>query len=158
MSTPFFNSPERLAALRAAADSWDGTPWAAGSGVKGARGGVCCHRLVTGILVDAGFPITQEEVPGGTLNRATHFPGSVMADWLRAHPDRFEEFPANPTTLQAGDLLTIRLGLGSHHIAIMADHLYVAHSWQGVGAHIGRIVEPKLLSRITHIFRPIEIP
>jgi len=159
VNTPFFSTPERLAALRAAADAWDGTPWAAGSCVKGERGGVCCHRLVMAVIAEAGFPITQTEIPNGTLNRATHFAGSVIADGLRNMPDRFEEIaPAEWSALRAGDLFTIRLGLGSHHIAVMADHETVCHSWQGVGAHLERIADPKLQKRVTHIFRPIQTP
>ena len=73
--------------------------------------------------------------------------------------DRFEEIiPADFAALQAGDLFTIRLGLGSHHVAIMADAETVCHSWQGVGAHLERIADPKLQKRVTHIFRPIQTP
>ena len=80
-----------------------------------------------------------------------------MADWLREHPDRFQEItPAVWSTLQAGDVFTIRLGLGAHHVAVMADAETVVHSWQGVGAHMERIVDPKLRKRVAHIFRPIE--
>lgn len=157
MSTPYFSTPERLTALRAAANAWDGTPWAANSCVQGERGGVCCHRLVAAVLEDAGFPITRAEIPGGTLNRATHFEGSVIADGLRNMPDRFQEItPAVWSALQAGDVFTIRLGLGAHHVAVMADAETVIHSWQGVGAHMERIVDPKLRKRVAHIFRPIQ--
>ena len=155
MSNPFFSSPERKAALLAAAKEWEGTPFAPASAIKGERGGVCCHRLVIGVLIDAGFPITQDECPGGTMNRATHHEGSVMADWIRLHPGRFADMPEG-TPRQAGDILTIRLGIGSNHLAIMADDEQIIHSWQGVGAHMSRVVEPKFLKRITNHFRPLE--
>ena len=109
------------------------------------------------VLEEAGFPITQAEIPGGTLNRATHYEGSIIADGLRLMPERFEEItPADFSALQAGDLFTIRLGLGSHHVAIMVDAETVCHSWQGVGVHLERIAEPKLKKRVSHIFRPIQ--
>ena len=156
MSIHYFNTSERIAALQQAAASWDGTPFAPSSAVKGRDGGVCCHRLAIGVVADAGFPVTQVEIPDGVLNRATHHAGSIIADWLRLHPDRFQEI-AEPSSdkVLPGDILLIKLGLGAHHAGVVIDAHRMIHSWQQQGAHIIRYDTGKFSERVAHIFRPI---
>ena len=158
MSVPFYNTPERIAALRTAAERWKDTPFAPAAAVCGPRGGACCHRLVIAPLVETDFPITQAEIPDGVLNRASHYAGSQMADWLRAHPDRFEEILL-PTLacVQPGDILIIRLGIGAHHAALALDRGEVLQTWQGLGASITTMADRRIEKRLFAVFRPLEM-
>jgi cell wall-associated NlpC family hydrolase len=154
--TSYFSTPERISALRTAAERWQGTPFAPAAAVCGPRGGACCHRLVVAVLAEAGFPLAQGEVPDGVLNRATHHVGSIMADWLRAHPDRFAEItPAGLDTVQPGDLLLLRLGVGAHHVALALDRGEVIQTWQGIGAHIAQLSDRRTAKRLMAVFRPL---
>jgi hypothetical protein len=156
--TPFFSTPDRIAALRAAAEHWQGTPFAPAAAVCGPRGGACCHRLVVAVLAEAGLPIYQEEIPDAPLNRATHHQGSLMADWLRAHPQRFEEIPL-PTlaVMLPGDIGLLRLGIGAHHAALALDRREVLQTWQGIGAVIGPLDDPRMEKRLMALFRPLAL-
>ncbi len=158
MSAPFFNTPERIAALRTAAERWQGTPFVPASAICGPRGGACCHRLAVAPLIETGFPITQEELPDGVLNRASHYAGSQMADWLRANPDRFEEIPI-PTLacIQPGDIILLRLGIGAHHAALALDRGEVLQTWQGMAAAITVCAERRIEKRLHALFRPLEV-
>lgn len=151
--TPFYTEKNQ-ADLEVAALYWEGTPFAPAAAVRGERGGVCCHRLVIGVLADAGFPVTQDEIPDGPLGRATHHKGSMMADWLREHGDRWKEYPPKEP-VRPGDILLIRIGVGAHHAAIVLPDGKVCQSWQGIGAHVSPITANKLHTRIAHIFRPL---
>jgi cell wall-associated NlpC family hydrolase len=154
--TPFFSTPDRIAALRAAAQRWQGTPFAPAAAVCGPRGGACCHRLVIAGLAEAGFPINQADVPDGVLNRATHHSGSQMADWLRDNPARFQEItPAALDGVQPGDLLLLRLGIGAHHAALALDRREVLQTWQGIGAHIAQLADRRTAKRLLAVFRPL---
>jgi len=153
--TPFFSS-SNVPGLRQAALSWCGTPFAPGGSTKGPRGGACCHRLVAAAIAEADFPVTQEEMPDGNINRATHHPGSVMADWLRANPERFLELPQSSFEFSPGDILIIRLGIGAHHAALVLDNGEVLQTWQRIGAHISPL-DQRLLKRIHAAFRPIKM-
>lgn len=159
---PFFSAPERIAALRTAAERWNLTPFAPGGKTHGPRGGACCHRLVIAVESEAGLPWSQDEVPDGVLNRAAHHAGSVMADWLRAHPDRFAEIlaPADLSLadlVQPGDVLLIRHGVGVHHAAAALDRGEIIQTLQGIGAHIIRPVERRQRQRLWALFRPLEV-
>ncbi|HZV37012.1 MAG TPA: hypothetical protein VFB72_20720, partial [Verrucomicrobiae bacterium] len=69
--TPWFNTPERIAALQATAKAWDGTPFMPNACLRGH--GVSCQKLAAGIYVDAGFFPAGTTVPDGPM------------DWSRAH-------------------------------------------------------------------------
>lgn len=168
--TPFFSTPDRIAALRAAAERWQGTPFAPGGRAAcGPRGGASCHRLVIAVVSEAGVPWSQEEVPDAPLNRAAHHHGSLMADWLRAHRDRFAEItlsdsqpsalgsqPSLADLVQPGDVLLIRHGIGVHHAAAALDRGEIIQTLQGIGAHIVQPVERKQRQRLWAVFRPID--
>ncbi|MFA5265800.1 MAG: hypothetical protein WC378_18425 [Opitutaceae bacterium] len=156
MNTAFFSDPAHVAALRTAAERWQGTPFAPAAAVCGPRGGACCHRLVIAVLAEAGFPIAQNEVGDAPLNRASHHAGSMMADWLRAHPERFEEIPI-PTiaSLQPGDIALLRLGIGAHHSALVLDRGEVLQTWQSLGASITTAAERRTEKRLAAVFRPL---
>lgn len=159
--TPFFTTPERIAALRLAAERWTRTPFAPAGAVWGPRGGACCHRLAIAVEGEAGVPFSQAEVPDAPLNRAAHHPGSLMADWLRAHGARFAEITAStPEQLselvQPGDILLIRHGVGVHHAAVALDRGEVLQTLQGIGAHIAQPVDRRMRQRLWAVFRPLE--
>ena len=149
---PLFDE-SNWAALEAIAQRWVGTPFAPGGAVCGPRGGASCGRMVVAILSESGLPITQQEFPDTPLNRATHYPGSVMSDLLRALPERF--FESTAKDIQPGDILIIKLGIGAHHAGIALPGQRVIHSWQKEGAHINRWDEPRLTKRIYSVFRPL---
>ncbi len=158
--TPFFSTPERVAALRTVAERWVKTPFApGGTAVCGRRGGASCHRLVIAIEAEAGVPWGQEEVADAPLNRAAHHHGSLMAEWLRSHGDRFAEISAAAGELadvvQPGDVLLIRHGIGIHHAAAALDRGEIIQTLQGIGAHIVQPVERKQRQRLWAVFRPL---
>lgn len=154
--TPFFNTPERIAALVAAADALEGTPFAPGGCIAGPRGGMCCHRSVIWVLEHAGFPVHQWQIADGPMTRGTHHVGSAMAAWLDTQSDRFMPLQMESwESLQAGDVLIIRNGVGSHHAALLLAQGRVLQSFQQIGVHIVTGVYEQRRRLITHVYRPI---
>ncbi len=149
---PFFDSTNQ-SVLDAAATAWKGTPFATAGAVRGPRGGACCHRAVAGVLIDAGFPLTQEELPDWPLNRGTHHAQSVMLAWLREHRALFEEISIE--AIAPGDIVALLLGKSVHHMGLALPEDRFFQSWEGQGAHITRITDRQISKRIEAAFRPI---
>jgi cell wall-associated NlpC family hydrolase len=150
--SPFFEQAD--VDLDAIAARWVGTPFAPAGAICGPRGGASCHRLVVAVLAEAGVPISQEEIPDAVLNRATHFPGSLMAEWLRAKPDRFDEMDS--AQIRAGDILLFKFGVGAHHAGLALSGQRLLQTWQHAGAHITRYDAPPLHKRLYAVFRPLK--
>lgn len=68
MNAPWYNTPERIAALDTVADSWIGTPFRENSAVPGLRGGVSCHFLAPNLHFATGA-ISRFDVPRGSLRK-----------------------------------------------------------------------------------------
>ena len=127
MSTPFIRTPEQIAALRAVAESWSATPYAAGGCVKGA--GCSCQNLPSAVLRELGHvhPLPPER---GSLGKAELLP--TMQAWLDAHPDCFA--PVAPADIVPGDVLLWHVGTG--HLSLALDRGEILHIWQHRSAMI----------------------
>lgn len=121
MSTPFIRTPEQVAALRAAAESWCDTPYAGAGCVKGF--GCSCQNLPSAVLRELGHvhPLPPER---GTLGKAQILP--TMRAWLDAHPDCFA--PATAEDIAPGDVLLWSVGTG--HLSLALDRGEILHIWQ----------------------------
>ena len=101
-------STEQLASLVAAAESWEGTPFAANSATKGA--GVCCHHLAAEIYFEAGwlprFPVASGSPFAGVagsrnliedeLDESPHFTDADPARLCESDPQRVMDELAQP--------------------------------------------------------------
>lgn len=87
MSTPYYNTPERVAALVAECETWRHTPFGKGPGVKGPRGGVDCIRIfihlhqATGALGE----IDEATIPSYSITWSQHNTTSPLVDWMVEH-------------------------------------------------------------------------
>ena len=154
-TTAYFSTPERLAALTAAGQAWIGTPFAHNGIVCGPQGGVSCHGLVVGVLAEAGWSL-GEAFPTGQAGHARHSRLEVMLPWLRARPEKFAEIsPVAVGSLLPGDITTHRLGLCSHHVALVLPGAWLLEVWSGRVAGVRSLVDADATKRLTGIFRPL---
>jgi hypothetical protein len=160
MSTPFFNTPERLAALDAAWPLWMGTPFAhlrRGVPVRGPRGGANCHALCWGVLTDAGWSMPID-LPLVSSNHAKHHTEEIMLEWFRAHPQIFLEItPAEVALLQPGDLIPQKYGLVTHHLSLTVTRSLIIETFSGKQAGTRALADADATKRMQAIFRPLEI-
>jgi hypothetical protein len=143
---PFVSTFEQAETVRAIANTWIGTPYAADGADKGA--GVSCHMLPSEILKEAGFPHPAPPKRGRML-RCELLP--TMLAWLLAH-EGTHFVRVDTQAVQAGDVLLFDAGTG--HLALALDHTNVIHSWQRQGAHISAFRVPTLLRQLKGIWRP----
>lgn len=114
--TPFYSTPERIAALDAQVRLWMGTPFRAGSAVAGPLGGVDCVGLQAAIHTATGA--TQAiELPRKPLDWHLHHDNSAILDFfhapeIRQKLQRIESYDA----YLHGDLMAVRTGLCEHHL------------------------------------------
>lgn len=156
---PFFSTEARLAALEAAGHAWIGTPFAHNGAVRGRLGGASCHGLVWGVLADAGWH-AGEPMPLGQAGHARHSREEIMLPWLRSRRGLFAEISpsAAPATslLQAGDVTTHRLGLCSHHVALVLPGDLLLEIWSRRPAGVRSLGDADATKRLTGIFRPLQ--
>lgn len=146
-------TPEQLAALDAAARSWAGTPFCERSAVRGA--GVCCHRLVIEVLVEAGW-LPRIEVPDGSVRWAAANTRSLIAEWFDGPGSQwFDGIESlDWAAVQPGDLLGFRLGRTVHHLVIALPAGRWMHAIEGHGAVIVPEVPPRWRKRAERLWRP----
>lgn len=142
---PYFDSPEKLAALVAASERWLGTPFRENSAIPGPGGGVACHTLYARLYFATGV-LTPFDVPKGHARRLLHNPADTIIEYLDAHfPGRFAaiDLPESPKSsdicavARPGDTLIFREGR--------------------IGKHIGIVLpgsEPHHAPRFVHVLRP----
>lgn len=109
----WFATPERVAALDAAAGRWVGTPWRPNSRVRGV--GASCHHAVAGVLRDAGCEIPS--VPDGQADWSRHQTTSVQEAWLDSRPQVFASVDVE--SVQPGDIVGFQLGNCIHHLGLV---------------------------------------
>ena len=157
---PFFWSAERLAALDAAAQAWIGTPFAHNGRVRGSLGGACCHGLTWGVLEDAGFRF-GEAMPLGQASHARHSREEIILPWLRMRcgvgEPLMEVTPATASQLMPGDITTHRLGLCTHHVALVLPGRFLLETWSRRVAGVRTLDDADATKRMTAVFRPLDI-
>lgn len=115
--------------LISVARSWIGTPFCAGSGVKGA--GVCCHRYVEMVYKGAHWLPGDLVVPAGESVWGRVQKRSLIGDWLDGCGDYFVRVGMDEGW-RVGDLAGFRLGSCVHHLALRLDGSWI-HAVQGPG-------------------------
>jgi cell wall-associated NlpC family hydrolase len=155
--TPFFSTPERLAALSASAEKWPGTPFVHWGAVPGKDGGASCHCLAAAVLAGAGFSV-PEPMPRARVTRARQHTGGLMLPWLRARGTLFAEIaPIAISSVQPGDLLIANLGdLSEHHCGVALPGEQLIHTLRQKGAHLTALGDPQTARTLVGIFRPLE--
>jgi cell wall-associated NlpC family hydrolase len=157
MMNDYFNTPERRAAVRLAAQRWEGTPFALGASAL--HFGVDCAHLVAEVLVDCGHLASGYEFPGYGLDGGAHLTRSQVKTWLAA--DR--RFRAVDLTLEAlvpGDVLVFLIeekGV-EHHVGIFTEtagaYLYSAMGQDGAQKRTLR--DRTWGDRLKAAWRPVE--
>jgi hypothetical protein len=157
MSTlPFYRTPERRAALIAAAHSWLHTPFAENCAVRGPQGGVDCVHFLAAVHAEAGAcePIELPVLPVEQVRSwHVHHAESKILEWfgrpeLRGRVRRLDD--GEP--MMAGDMPVLRLEQTEHHLALWAaPSLYHVAIPAGVVAHSVR--DPEILKRVRCVYR-----
>lgn len=144
---PFFDSPENIEALKRAAASWLGTPFAGNCSAKGR--GVSCQCLAAEVYKEAGFDVGQ--VPEAPMVHAKYSDQSLIEPWVEAHPN-FER----ARFFQPGNLLGFRLGKCLHHVGIQLDGQKFVHVVDGAGVIISTLADATWGGRVLAMWRPIK--
>ncbi len=152
--TPFFSTPERIAAVDAAAAAWVGTPFAPNSSARGPHGGVCCHFLAAAVLCDAGFPI-DFSVPTGPMRWGAVQSSSIIEPHMDGLVDRF--FPVSwQEEPQPGDVLGFRINSCIHHLGVALTGRRMVHVLRNARTVILPIESPAFKTRLARIWRPAQ--
>ena len=151
MSTPYFSTPERLAALRTAADAWLDTPYVQSGAV--CRNGASCHRLAGAVLLDAGYPLPTVPERGRMLRTA--FAGAMQA-WFAAHPEHFAPVHAGEAPAP-GDLLVANLGIGHIGLCVGGPGPQILQVLLSMPAHYVSWADPAVRATVISIYRPLEV-
>jgi len=157
MTTNFFSTSERIAALKVAALPWLGTPFVPNAAVKGA--GVSCQKLVGGILIEAGALPLSFELPNEPMEWGQAHSDSLVEQFMAAHADRFAliDGPAF-VVAQPGDVLGIRFGGCVHHCGlVLAEHGAFIHCIRGEGVILGEIRDAVFMRMIKKVWRPLRV-
>ena len=149
---PWFNTPERIDALRAEALVWLGTPFFPNSNTPGPRGGVSCQKLAGEIYRRVGC--CAVDVPEVAMAHARFSSDSLVVPFM----DGLPMFRRQDTAaLAAGDLVGFEIGNTVHHVAIMLSSRNFIHCIYGVGANFGSMDDPTWSSRLRNAWRPVEV-
>ncbi len=142
-------TPVELDRLVAAARAWEGTPFCAGAAVRGR--GVCCHRLVHEILIEAGW-LPRIEAPAGSPVWGAAANHSLMEAWFDGPgAEWFASVPCG--SAEPGDVLGCRLGRCVHHLALLLPGGAVAQAVAGSGASIIPAVPQAWSKRLARVWR-----
>lgn len=138
-----------LAALRAACESWVGTPFCPNSAVKGA--GVCCHKFVGSAYMEAGW-LPSFPMPNGNPYGSEIAAASPFEPWLDASPmferHTFEE-------MQAGDLVLSKPSRLPWHVSIFLGDDWFAHVDMKQGAVVTNTFPAAWIKRVVCVYRPV---
>ena len=153
--TPYFNTPERIAALKRAATSWLGTPFVPNAAIKGH--GVSCQKLAGHVLMDAGFLPAGFELPAEPMNWSHAHTDSLLEQFMARHADCFAlvELPAYQHALP-GDVLGIRYGGCVHHCGLVLSEGSFVHCLRDRGVIISHLREAVYMRLVKTICRPLE--
>ena len=145
-------SEEKKTALIREAQRWHGTPFREHTEICGV--GADCVHLARGVAVGAGFdvpPINNNDYP---LDWAMHRSRSLVLEWVEG-TKRFRKL-ADGEPPQPGDLICIRQGRCSHHVALMIDGRQFLHTAPGRFAEYGLVDDPQHSGKLAAIYRLLE--
>lgn len=131
----WYNTPERIASLDAAAQSWLGTPFMANSAVPGPGGGVSCHHLFAELHFATGC-LPRFPVPSGDPAALQHADPNRLLSTIDAFllPHGWHPAPVSPSStssdsspLPAGALAILRYGRTLHHLITILSGARAIH-------------------------------
>lgn len=150
---PFFNTPQRIAALDKEARTWLGTPFVPRAMIKGA--GADCVHLVAGIYLAVGFLKSFES--GKYALDEGNAKNSKLAAWFVGRED-FVGVQALACPLPGDSLLFKLGGRVEFHAGLMLDHGDFVHVLPGRVTIVSNLRESFYRRRIVSIHRPMEVP
>lgn len=152
--TPYYNTPERIAALHAEALTWLGTPFRTNGRAKGKA--VDCHNLCYAIQRHTGaWP--EFEVPRGKSGIAGQLQVRRMSNFLETRPESVLVKDRQPLP---GDIVTGNTVGGEYHMGLYLGtvngqpHTVIMASPRGVT--LSTLADPTLRHKIVAVWRPIE--
>jgi cell wall-associated NlpC family hydrolase len=160
--SPFFRTPERIAALIQEAAEWEGTPFFDGIGRRAKKGTAAdCVSWIAAALQRVGaigavpWPDRYVSCTGGpqmlmqlidTLNHTERLRCVWVGDAL--DPKSFTDF-------MPGDVLAGTRGRSGHHLALYLGDNRIAHSWNGAICE-GNVRDTALMKHLHSVWRPME--
>ena len=145
-------SEAKKEAIFKAAQAWHGTPFREHTELRGV--GADCVHLARGVLISADFSVPPIENRDYPLDWAKHRAHSLVTEWVE-QTGKFRLLP-DGTPPQAGDLLCIRQGRCSHHVALMVDERWFLHTEPGRYAAFGMIDDPAYSGLMECVYRLME--
>ncbi len=159
--TPFFNTPDRIAALDREAKTWLGTPFFAHSCAKGPDGGVDCVHLVQDILTACGA-MERQVLPSFPMDWGDHRSESAVLGVFtgdRYFVEHFVALPFPETPAEPGDILCFKTGACVHHIGLTLSGGHFIHALKPEGATVLPLdvafAGQKILGKIVRLYRPV---
>jgi cell wall-associated NlpC family hydrolase len=145
---PFVSTPEDAARVKAAAESWRGTPYIGDGAVKGT--GCSCSMLPYEIMREAGFTVPTPPARG-RLFRCQIM--DAMIEWLTSHEGTHFRKLGPDEEHAIGDVMLFNAGMG--HLALNVGGGNVIHSLQNQGARIETYRSKGVVGRLVGVWRPI---
>lgn len=133
--------------LEAVAASWLGTPFRANAAIKGV--GVCCHLLVTEILIETGV-LFRKPFPRGNPNYSISQGESLIEAYMLESEDFVEVSLEDPLP---GDVLGFRIGGCTHHVALLTGSVRMIHAVRHYGVMFSRPDDSMWARRLTRAWR-----
>lgn len=164
MIPTYYDSPEKLRALRAAAAQLVGTPFFANSEAPGPAGGIDCVHALNWIHRTCGA-IGPVEIPRQTMDHGAHSEQSLLIEAFETWPalrPRFARVPdCLPANLLPGDCLCFRAGKVPHHGGVLIHAQDLLHVLKRDGAHLiqlgAAIRGRRLLGYLAAVYRPLPL-
>lgn len=164
MIPTYYDSPERLSALRRAAGQLIGTPFYANSEAPGRDGGIDCVHALNWIHRTCGA-IGPLEIPPQTMDHGAHSDHSLLIEAFETWPGlctRFARLPdCLPANLLPGDCLCFRAGKVPHHGGVLVNARDLLHVLKRDGAHLiqlGAVIRGRnLLGYLAAVYRPLPL-
>ena len=146
----FYNTPEKVQALRFHAGELVDTPFAAHQMVPGA--GIDCIHVNAWCYLKTGL-LQSFMPPEYSLDGGRHARESKLLKWLNEDP-RFKR-AAEP--LQAGDTVCFNMGLTEHHVGLAIDGKRFVHClfFGPRRVVVSSFEEPYYRHRLSKIYRPV---
>jgi hypothetical protein len=148
--TPFYNTPERRAALEKAALAWLGTPFVPNACLRGH--GVSCQKLAGSLYIETGFLPQGFEIPEAPMDWGHAHKNSLVKDFL-AKLDKFQAIERS--SIQVGDLIGFTEGGCIHHLGVVVAPSRFLLCSRKEGTVIRRIDDAVYLRLRAAVWRPI---
>lgn len=158
--TSYFDNDDNFRRLLEELESWRGTPFVSGAGLKGH--GADCVRFVEGVLVNIGaidpVPFPRYTVRGGGERMLDIFLGVMDAIprmaciWkMSIFAASNEEPKMDKPEVRRGDVFLISTGRALHHLTIVATPPVLWHCLKHVGE--GNIFDSTVEQNLRAIYR-----